>query len=169
MNSFQRHILLTVLFAALFTVSCPAQSTETNTSSYMVFGGGVAGVVDHDKTIFGMVEFQPALRVGPFGTWIALHASDQDYYMGAGLLYNWYVTDHLFITPSLGAGVYAEHNGTDLGYPIEFRSGIECGYDFEEAGRVSIGIWHLSNAGLGADNPGTELVALRYAMPVSWF
>jgi len=168
MNFILKNIVLTVLGFILLTASCPAQSASSNeTPAYVVISGGVAGIVDHDKTIFGMVELQPALRLGPFGTWIALQASDQDYYMGAGLLLNWYVTERIFITPSFGAGLYTEHDGTDLGYPVEFRSGLECGYDFKEAGRVSLGFWHLSNAGLSTDNPGTELVALRYAIPLS--
>jgi len=163
-----RTVLLNVLGISLLTFSCPADSTPAEkTPAYVVIGGGVAGVVDHEKTAFGTVEFQPALRVGPFGTWIAVQAGDQDYYMGTGVLLNWYVTEHVFITPSFGVCLYAEHNGTDLGYPVEFRSGIECGYDFKGAGRVSIGGWHLSNAGLGSDNPGTELVAIRYALPIS--
>ena len=167
MRSASRGILLTVLGAVLLSNSCPAQSAPAEPPAYLVVGGGAAGVVDPDKTIFGMVELQPALRVGPFGTWVAVQASDQDYYLGGGLLYNWYVTKHLFITPSFGAGLYAEHNGTDLGYPLEFRSGIECGYDFNKAGRISIGFWHLSNGGLSDTNPGTELAAVRYSIPIS--
>lgn len=159
--------LFAVLGAGLLSASCPAQFDSAKPPAYLVVGGGIAGVVDPDKTIFGTVELQPALRVGPFGTWVAVQASDQNYYLGGGLLYNWYVTEHLFITPSFGAGLYADHNGTDLGYPLEFRSGIECGYDFKKAGRISIGFWHLSNGGLGDRNPGDELVAVRYALPIS--
>jgi len=170
MNFILKKVVPTVLGAVLLSASCPAQSASSDkTPAYVVVGGGVAGVVDHDKTGFGTIELQPALRVGPFGTWVALQAGDRDCFLGTGLLFNWYVTDRLFITPSFGAGIYAEHNGTDLGYPLEFRSGLECGYDFKEAGRISIGFWHLSNAGLGDRNPGTELVALRYALPISWF
>ena len=164
MNSTQKSIPLTVLGIILMTSACPAQ--QTNAPSYVVVGGGVSGVLDKEKSIVGMVEFQPALRAGPFGTWIALQADDQEYYLGAGLLYDWYVTEHIFITPSFGAGVYGEHHGINLGSVLEFRSGIECGYDMKTAGRISIGFWHLSNAGLGNINPGTEIVAIRYAFPI---
>jgi len=166
---FQKNIFLTFLGVVLFANTCTAQSTQTNTPAYVVLGGGVSGVLDDQKSVVGMVEFQPSLRVGPFGTWIGLQASDQEYYLGTGLLLDWYVTDHLFITPSLGAGFYGEHNGTDLGSKLEFRSGIECGYDMKKSGRISVGFWHLSNAGLGDTNPGTELVAVRYALPLSCF
>jgi hypothetical protein len=63
-------------------------------------------------------------------------------------------------------GIYGEHSGFDLGSRSEFRSGVECGYDLKENGRISIGIWHLSNASIGDINPGTEVVAIRYALPL---
>lgn len=162
-------ILLSVLSVVLMSVSCPAQSTNDtpSTPSYLVVGGGMSGVFDDQKSIIGMVEFQPEFHVGPLGTWIGVQASDQEYYLGAGLLYDWYVTEHIFITPSFGAGVYGEHHGIDLGSTLEFRSGIECGYDMKDSGRISVGFWHLSNSGLGDTNPGTEIVALRYAFPLS--
>jgi len=165
MNSRCKNILLTGVSIILLSAVCPAQADETN-QSYVVVGGGIAGVLDNQKSIIGMVEFQPKFRVGPFGTWIGVQASDQEYYLGGGLLLDWYVTERLFITPSFGAGVYGEHHGTDLGSVLEFRSGIECGYDLKDAGRVSIGFWHFSNASLGDTNPGTEVVALRYAIPI---
>jgi hypothetical protein len=151
----------------LIATSCLAQKAPTScTPSYLIVGGGAAGVLDDEKSTIGMVEFIPKFRMGPLGTWIGVHASDQEYYLGAGLLGDWYITEHLFITPSLGAGIYGEHDGMDLGSKLEFRSGIECGYDLENAGRISIGFWHLSNAGAGNINPGTELIALRYALPI---
>jgi hypothetical protein len=163
-NSVRKNIRAAALTIVLLSAACPAQ---TNTPSYVVVGGGLAGVLDDQKSIVGVVEFQPRLHVGPFGTWIGVSASDQENYLGAGLLLDWYVTERLFITPSLGAGIYGEHNGIDLGSRLEFRSGIECGYDLKEAGRISAGFWHLSNASLRDRNPGTELVALRYAFPLS--
>ncbi len=163
MHSLKNSMLLTMLGIILLNTACLAQ---TNTLSYVIVGGGAAGILDDEKSIIGMVEFQPKLHVGPLGTWVGLQASDQEYYLGGGLLYDWYITEHLFITPSLGVGVYGEHHGINLGSVLEFRSGVECGYDLKEAGRLSVGFWHLSNAGLGDRNPGTEIAALRYAFPL---
>jgi len=167
-NSFRQNIVLTVFVAALLAGPCPAETAPSETPAYLVVGGGVAGVIDHDKPIIGMVELQPALRIGPLGTWIAFHSTDKDYYLAAGLLWDWYITDRIFITPSVGAGLYEEDDGIDLGHLVEFRSGLECGYDFKEAGRLSVGGWHISNCRLDTRNPGTELLAVRYALPLSW-
>ena len=162
---FKEIILAAILIVILTAVICPAQTTPSEKPAYVVLGGGVSGVFNNEKSIVGMAEFQPSLHIGPFGTWVAFQASDQEYYLGTGLLLNWYVTERLFVTPSLGVGVYGEHHGVDLGSQLEFRSGIECGYDMKKAGRISVGLWHLSNASIGETNPGTELVAVRYSRP----
>lgn len=158
-----KNIIRLVLGIAFLSTACPAQ---TDTPAYVVVGGGASGILDDQKSVIGMVELQPAFRAGPFGTWIALQASDEEYYLGAGLLLDWHFTEHWFLTPSFGAGIYGEHDGTDLGSRLEFRSGIECGYDMKKSGRLSVGFWHLSNGGLGDRNPGTELAAVRYALPL---
>lgn len=162
----RKAIRLFTLGFVLLTGLCQAQSDTAKKPAYVIFGGGAAGVLDDQKSVVGMVEFQPNLQLGPFGTWVALQASDQEYYLGTGLLFDWYVTEHLFIEPSFGAGVYGEHHGINLGSVLEFRSGIECGYDMKESGRISVGFWHLSNGGFGDTNPGTEVIAIRYALPI---
>lgn len=159
--------ILSLLFSLLLWNSSTAQSAAPAEPSYLLIGAGVSGVIDDHKTIFGTVEWQPALRIGSLGTWIGFQGSDQNYYLAGGLLYNWHVTDRFFITPSFGAGIYANHDGTELGSAVEFRSGVDIGYNFKEAGRLSIGGWHISNAGLGNINPGTELIAVRYSIPLS--
>ena len=164
-----KQIAIRVMGIMLMARVCPAQTVQSTTPAHIVVGGGVSGVAGDRRSIIGMVEFQPAFHAGPFGAWVGVQASDQEYYLGAGLLLDWHVTEHIFITPGFGAGIYGEHRGFDLGSTLEFRSGIECGYDMKKSGRLSIGVWHLSNARLGDVNPGTEVVALRYALPLSTF
>lgn len=161
-----KHITIMVMGIILTAHVCLAQTAEPKTPAYLVVGGGISGVMGDHKAIIGMVEFNPTFHAGPFGTWVGVQASDQEYYLGAGLLFDWYVTEQVFITPSFGVGIYGERHGVDLGSNLEFRSGVECGYDMNKSGRLSIGVWHLSNASLGDVNPGTEIMALRYALPI---
>ena len=44
----------------------------------------------------------------------------------------------------------------DLGYELEFRSGIEIGYVFCNKSRLGVHFYHISNASLGRKNPGEE-------------
>lgn len=89
--------------------------------------------------------------------------TDASLWLGAGIYRDFFVNDSVFITPSFGAGYYASGSSDlDLDSALEFRSQIEAGYQFENKDRVSIGLSHISNAGIGSDNPGTEIVSVYY-------
>jgi hypothetical protein len=66
---------------------------------------------------------------------------------------------------SFAPGYYRAGGGKDLGYPLEFRSGIELGWRFHE-GRVGVELYHLSNASLARHNPGEESLVLTLALPL---
>ncbi|MCK0144024.1 acyloxyacyl hydrolase [Aliiroseovarius sp. F20344] len=55
--------------------------------------------------------------------------------------------------------------GPVLGYPLEFRSGIEAGFYRESGGRVGVSLDHRSNGELSdpVPNPGLETLLFRYA------
>jgi len=75
------------------------------------------------------------------------------------------IVDRWIVTPSFAAGGYDDGDGKDLGHTVEFRSQIELAYRFRNRVRVSLGISHISNASLGDNNPGTEILSLTYAIP----
>lgn len=58
-------------------------------------------------------------------------------------------------------GLYLHGNGFDLGYPLEFRSGVEVGYRAQSGLQFSLSYDHRSNAGLGSKNPGIESIQFR--------
>jgi hypothetical protein len=74
----------------------------------------------------------------------------------------------IFITPSFVAGGYHEGGSKKLGYAVEFRSTIEVAYQFESHERLGLQLSHLSNAGLGNKNPGTETFQAVYIRPMSF-
>ena len=63
------------------------------------------------------------------------------------------------------AGLYARGNGADLGGPLEFRSGIEIGYEADNGWRYGISFDHRSNADLFERNPGLETIQFRVSIP----
>jgi hypothetical protein len=71
-------------------------------------------------------------------------------------------------TPSFGTGLYSPGDGKRLGSPIEFRSMLELGYEFENQSRFSLGYSHISNAGITQTNPGTNMLSVYYHIPASW-
>ena len=48
---------------------------------------------------------------------------------------------------------------------LSFRSGGDIMYRFKNNVRVGVGVFHISNAGLGYRNPGSEQVILKYQIP----
>lgn len=74
----------------------------------------------------------------------------------------------VYMTPSFGAGLYSSGEGKFMGSPIEFRTGVEVGYEFKNEDRLGVQLTHISNAEIGKDNPGAEIVAVYYRYPVNW-
>lgn len=72
----------------------------------------------------------------------------------------------LVLTPSFGGGAYSRGGGKDLGHVIEFRSQVELAWRFRGGSRLGVSVCHISNAGLGESNPGTEVVTLTYEVPL---
>jgi|TARA_B100002003_G_C13928591_1_gene451198 hypothetical protein len=71
------------------------------------------------------------------------------------------------VTPSFGFGAYNAGSGKQLGNTLEFRTTIEVSYQFENKNRIGLSFGHISNADLGADNPGVEIISLSYQIPYS--
>ncbi|MEN9654968.1 MAG: hypothetical protein RL235_1080 [Chlamydiota bacterium] len=88
-------------------------------------------------------------------------------YLYAGLNFDFLLGGRLAFAPGFAAGYYWAGSGKNLGYPIEFRSGIELAWQFADAERIGVHFYHLSNASIGKRNPGEESLVLFYDIPVS--
>ncbi len=111
------------------------------------------------KSPFRFLEFRPL--VGLMAT-----AKGSGYaYIGLNL--DLLFRDHILISPGLAGGYYWQGGGKDLGYPLEFRSGIELAWQFSDWRRLGLHFYHLSNASLGRKNPGEESLILFYDIPIS--
>jgi len=69
------------------------------------------------------------------------------------------------LTPNFAAGIYGNGDGKDLGSAIEFRSGVELAYRFDDYSRLGLSFTHISNAGIDERNPGVESLVLVYSVP----
>jgi len=74
----------------------------------------------------------------------------------------------VIFTPDFAVGYFKKAAGKDLGNDIEFRSGGEISYRFQDRSRIGVAIHHLSNAGLSDSNPGEESFMVNYSIPVNW-
>ncbi len=87
-------------------------------------------------------------------------------YFYLGLNFDLLFFDHLLFAPGFAAGYFSKGNGRDLGYPIEFRSGVEFAWQFSDARRLGVHFYHLSNASIGRRNPGEESLVIFYDIPL---
>ena len=87
-------------------------------------------------------------------------------YLYLGLNFDLLFFDHLLFAPGFAAGYYWEGRGKNLGYPIEFRSGVELAWQFSDWRRLGVHFYHLSNASIGNKNPGEESLVLYYDIPI---
>ena len=70
--------------------------------------------------------------------------------------------------PGFAVSLYEEGStGKDLGGPVEFRSSLEFARRFAGGSSLGLAVYHLSNAGIYDDNPGSNSVILSWAFPVS--
>ncbi|MBM3565461.1 MAG: acyloxyacyl hydrolase [Alphaproteobacteria bacterium] len=96
----------------------------------------------------------------------AMGTSDGASYYYAGILVDVYLGNRVVVTPSFAPGYYAKGSGYDLGHEVEFRSQLELAYRFDDRSRLGISFGHMSNAGLGDKNPGTESLMVNYSIPL---
>ncbi len=87
-------------------------------------------------------------------------------YLYGGINFDLFPTEHLVIAPGFAAGWYNKGDGKNLGYPIEFRSGVSISWQLDDQTRFGFYFYHLSNASLGRKNPGSESIVFLYDIPI---
>ncbi|MGP1394138.1 MAG: acyloxyacyl hydrolase [Inquilinaceae bacterium] len=125
---------------------------------------------DEEAAAFNL-EWRPGVRYFGFlsphvGGIVATNGAAYGY---AGFGAEWVIDDQFVILPFADVGLYAEGDGVDLGHVVEFRTGLELAYRFEDGSEIGISGMHLSNADLDDTNPGTEIVLVHYAVPTARF
>ena len=96
-------------------------------------------------------------------------SKNRSVFAGVGIGLELYVTEHLLIIPNFAPGIYFKGRGRDLGCPLEFRSGAELVYEFNNKVRIGAEVFHLSNAHLGHKNPGCNAFIAFIAFPLTNF
>ena len=72
------------------------------------------------------------------------------------------------LTPGFAVALYEEGGtGKDLGGPIEFRTSLELSRRLAGGSSLGVAVYHLSNASIYEDNPGSNSLILSWALPVA--
>lgn len=154
-----------IVITAFVLIATTSAVAQTRT---LLYGGvGVAGILDDSQYGDGSFEMRRfslswgKLSIG-YGAVAEIGSTDQ--YVGGLLTLDCPFNRNVGISLSTGPGYYTNVT-LDLGSHFELRSGFEL-YLQEKEWRISLGIFHYSNAGVGDTNPGSEAVRLAVAIPL---
>ena len=159
------------LAAALMPAAAGAQVIGRADAAHLTFGAGYFDAFQQDDTAaLGNAELRSNWHllgfldpfVGAFAT------TDGSLYGYFGFKTDINLGDHFVIMPNAAVGAYNHGGGKDLGYWLEFRTGAEFAWRFQDRSRLGLGINHISNASLGDRNPGVEIVTLNYSLPIDF-
>lgn len=163
-----RHLVPFVML--LLASHATAAEPSRDAAPMLSFSAGQLGIFDNyfgDPLEFGIAyRFRPVTKwalVPAFGA--TFHENDA-YYVYVELRREFALGDRWLFTPSLAAGGLKEGKELDLGHDLEFRSGVELARRFDNDWRLGMALFHLSNGGIGDDNPGTEVLAMTLSIPV---
>ena len=121
-------------------------------------------VVEHEAYL----RYDFARHYGPFQPSVGASVTTSgDVWVGLGAVYNIPLqNDRIYGQLSLLPGIYQRGSGPDLGHEVEFRSGIEFGYQADSGMRIGLSFDHRSNLDFGKINPGLETLQLRVSFPM---
>jgi hypothetical protein len=167
---FRRLLLASAAILTLMTGAAP-KAKAADDADFLRLG---AGWWDFNRPDNYAAEFDIAYR-SDYKWWFLKHqagllgTSDGSVYGYWGLYMDLYFGNRFVVSPSTAVGLYARNGAqSNLGSAIEFRSGIDFSYRFDDRSRLGLGIYHISNTGLWDDrNPGEETLMLSYDIPVS--
>lgn len=134
--------------------------------SFIRFGAGYYDINDDREAAEFHVEYISGAKWWVFNPFAGMMATtDTALHAYAGIRLDVFMGRRFVITPSFAPGIYHDGDGKDLGHPVQFRSALEFAYRFDDRSRLGLSVYHLSNAGLDDNNPGTEVATLHYSFP----
>lgn len=164
---------IALLAAWLPAVPSQAQTIDTGglDPAYISAAAGWFDFVARDEEALDLrLEYRHGTPWWIFKPWAGIELTSKGALYGAGgLLTDIYLGERIVLTPGIGAGVFEEGRGKDLGGAIQFRPQVELGYRFPDRSRLSVGFSHISNAGIRDRNPGTEILMVTYHIPTRRF
>lgn len=137
------------------------QYVSVNAGCYNIFDNGErTGYLDiryHSKAKF--LVFRPCAGL--------LLGFDGSLFLYTGVEIPLHLTSRLMVRPMACLGFYRPGSTFDLGYPLEFRTGVNLTFTMKKGLLLGLEFSHISNTGFWAEhNPGTETVGLILMIPV---
>ena len=144
-----------------------AQTLRSDDPSFLSFAAGAFDFLHDQAAGEFRAEYRASERLlGVLKPFVGLMGTtDGAFYGYGGFLADIYFGNHWVLTPNAALGYFDRGGGKDLGSHLEFRTGAEFAYRFDDRSRLGLSFHHISNAGITERNPGTETLAIVYSLP----
>jgi predicted heme/steroid binding protein len=155
-----------ILISGLMALSLPFMAIAEEQSAIAISAGGYDAFDSEDNAVEVGIEYRFAPSPNFYNLIPAVGASvtsDGAYWAYAGIRYDWSLSTNWLVTPHFALAAYENGAGVDLGYGLEFRTGLDIAYQLTDKSRLSLGYYHMSNADLGDDNPGADSIIVSYS------
>lgn len=168
----KKYFLLSL--ASITILSNPTASKaelDDDTANLLTLNAGALEIFDDGRSPeFGAtMKFSPVAKISDESNLrpiVGFSVSpDRGAYGLLGAEIDWEVVDDIHFSPSIAVVGYEEYEGKDLGGGLEFRTGFELAYELDNEHRIGFALYHISNAALHDDNPGTETAQITYSIP----
>lgn len=137
--------------------------------AYLAVNAGFVGLFNRFKETlrYGMeYRWKPLSRLKIRPAAGLVMAENDASYLFLGVRRDFQLTPRWVLTGSFDAGYFEERAELNLGLELEFRSGLELAYQFDNRYRTGVALYHLSNGGFGERNPGTESAVINLTIPI---
>jgi hypothetical protein len=109
------------------------------------------------------VSFLPAFVPGLVPTAGLMARAQGSLYAYGGVRADLPWGEHWTFSPGWAVGLFRRSPDFDLGGPLELRTSLELAYQLPGGSRLGLCLYHLSNAGLFPNNPGSESLVVTYS------
>jgi lipid A 3-O-deacylase len=161
----RRRLGLAIVLAAVTMVT--SNPVRAEFGGYVAGGLGAFDFLHNNTAAEGRLEFrfdQSLFYIRPLvGTFFTNKGS---LYAYGGFRFELPIGKHILILPVATVGYYEKGGGKDLGSHVEFKTGAEIDYVFDNGIRVGPAFDHVSNAGISRKNPGEENLMLMVSVPL---
>ena len=151
------------LFGGVLLMSAPARAEEP---AFLTFGIGEYDFLHNNHAGDFFLEYR-ADRLWKIHPKAGFEFTTD----GASFFYGGFNFDipmgrHFMLTLGSAVGHYSDGNGKKLGNSVEFKSGGAIALRLRNRARLGLELYHISSAGLGSHNPGTEILSVTYSVPI---
>jgi hypothetical protein len=155
------------LMAAILLTATAAWAGSDDDPDYLALGGGASNVDHQRREVDARGEYRFSESLFWIKPQLGVRLTDErSVYAYGGIRMDLDIGSHFVLTPNFDVGYWAKGNDKNLGSWVEFKSGAEFAYRFDDHSRLGIQFDHMSNAGLTKQNPGVQSLVLLYSIPI---